>query len=126
MPAETVRFIDDQCNLLRRINPVHIIPDKNTGKRRLSSGAFRDRQMSVDAECLLIERGLDWNHSLRAHLTHFLVSFTAGFARQQQQTVEHVPLEDNPVHAEVRGRKSEPICTAFRMACKWVVAPSGI
>jgi hypothetical protein len=118
--------IPDDCNLLRRINPVHIVPDANTGRRRLSSGAFRDRQMSVDAECLLAADGLDWRFTMNGHGNCFLVRFTAGFARQQQQLVEHKPLVDNPYHTEITGRKSAPICNAFRDVVTWVVAPTGI
>lgn len=118
--------IPDDCNLLRRINPVHIVADANTGRRRLSSGAFRDRQMSVDAECLLSDDGLDWTFTTRGFSNCFLVRFTAGFARQQQQSVDHKPLPDNPYHTEITGRKSDPICNAFRGAVTWVVAPAGI
>jgi ribosomal protein L36 len=126
MPDNSTKPISDDCNLLRRINPVHVVADANTGRRRLSSGAFRDRQMSVDAECLLTAGGLDWTQTTKGYASYFLVRFSAGFARQQQQTVNHKPLADNPYHTEVIGRKSDPICNAFRGTATWVVAPSGI
>lgn len=126
MPAERVQEIPDACGLLRRINPVHVVPDANTGKRRLSSGAFRDAEMSVDAECLMIAKGIGWNFSLREHANYYLVRFTAGFARQQQQRVEHKPNDNNPFHTEVLGRKSNPICNAFRAAAEWVIRADGV
>jgi hypothetical protein len=82
--------------------------------------------MSVDAECLLTAAGLTWHFSLAGHGSHFLVRFRAGFARQQMQTVEHRPMPDNDFHAEVVGRKSNPICTAFRDAAEWVKKPTDI
>lgn len=132
MPAEEPVEISDECELLRRINPIHIVPDGNTGRRRLSSGAFRDRAMSVDAECLIEAAGLDWSYALRGYVNFFLVRFSAAFARRQQQAVDHVPLDatpthpGNPFHAEVSGRKSEPICNSFRTNARWVVAPSDV
>jgi hypothetical protein len=76
MQGNQVLPIPDDCNLLRRINPVHIVADANTGRRRLSSGAFRDRQMSVDAECLLVADSLDWTFTTKGHGNYFLVRFT--------------------------------------------------
>lgn len=123
MPAEQPQQIPDACGLLRRISPIHIVPDANTGGRRLSSGAFRDPEMSVDAEGLMLARGVDWKFSLRGHANYYLVRFAAGFARQQEQKVEHKPIDGNPFHAEVLGRKSNPICNAFRAVAEWVVGP---
>ena len=125
MPVEP-QPIPDSCDLLRRVSPIHIVPDANTGRRRLSSGAFRDKGMSVDAECLLAESGLDWRYSTRGYGNHYLLRFSAGFARREQQTVEHKPNDGNPFHAEVIGRKSQPICNAFRVEARWVVAPPGV
>jgi hypothetical protein len=126
MPDSPTKPISDDCNLLRRINPVHIVADANTGRKRLSSGAFRDRQMSVDAECLLTADGLDWTYTTKGYANYFLVRFTTGFARQQQQIVDHKPLAADPYHAEVIGRKSDPICNAFRESVTWIAAPGGI
>lgn len=82
--------------------------------------------MSVDAECLMLAEGVGWNFSLRAHTNYFLVRLAAGFARQQQQTVEHKPVNENRFHTEVIGRKSSPICNALRDAVEWVVKPDGV
>jgi hypothetical protein len=103
MPADR-KDIPDDCGLLRRITPNQIVPDKNLGKRRLSSGAFRDRQLSVDAECLLLNEGLDWTFSLRNYPQFFLVRILAADARQQAQVVEHCPLPDNDFHTEIVGQ----------------------
>jgi hypothetical protein len=125
MPPVEPLAIPDDCKLLRRVHPDHVVPDGNTGKRRLSSGAFRDKEMSVDAGCLLERFGLDPLFSLRGS-QHFLVEFTAGFARGHEQTVQHKPQDDNPVHSEVLGRKSAPVCNAFRDNAAWVKKPAGV
>jgi hypothetical protein len=118
--------IPDNCGLLRRVTPSQIIPDKNLGRRRLSSGAFRDRRLSVDAECLLAAAGLDCSFSLSQHPNFFLVRFNAGFARSLGQVVEHTPQADNPYHAEVVGQKSGSVCHALRDAAEWVRKPSDV
>jgi len=126
MPAEIVA-IADNCGLLRRINPqLHVIPDKNTGQRRLSSGAFRDPRMSVDAECLLIALGKTHSFSLRGYENFYLVRIRAGFARGHGQQVEHRPIVGNDFHTEVIGKKPQPICRALRDNAEWVVPPGGI
>jgi hypothetical protein len=125
MPADNSDIADD-CGLLRRVTPNQIVPDDNVGGRRLSSGAFRDRALSVDAECLLNADGLDWQFSLRDHPDFFLVRIKAGLARQHQQTVQHRKVPDNDYHAEVSGRKSDPICNELRKAAEWVKKPNGV
>lgn len=125
MPAD-IADISDDCGLLRRVTPNQIVHDDNLGHRRLSSGAFRDRQLSVDAECLLEAAGLDWQFSLRDHPEFFLVRFTAGFARRQRQQVAHRPIKGNDYHAEVSGSKSNPICNEFRTAAAWVKKPDDV
>src|ERR1700682_115024 len=56
---------------------------KNIGGRRPSSAPFKDAQMSVDAEPILLAQGLDVAFSLSKHRGYSLVSFTAGVARAQ-------------------------------------------
>jgi hypothetical protein len=127
MPVDP-KIISDECSLLRRVTPSQIVPDKNLGegKRRLSSGAFRERHLSVDAECLLREAGYDWTYTLRQHPGFFLVRFSAGFARSNGQKVEHKPVEGNDFHTEVVGSKSNPICNALREAAEWVKKPDDV
>jgi hypothetical protein len=125
MPLE-LKDIPDGCGLLRRVTPNQIVHDGNIGRRRLSSGAFRDRQMSVDAECLLAQAGLDRTFSLQSYPQLFLVRIRAGDARQLQQAVEHRPLEHNVFHAEVVGPKSGAICNVSRRIAEWVRKPDDV
>jgi hypothetical protein len=125
MPADK-KDIPGECGLLRRVTPSQIVPDANLGKRRLSSGAFRDRQLSADAECLLLNEGLDWTFSLKDYPQFFLVRILAAQARQHAQVVEHCPLPDNDFHTEIIGRKSSTICDALRLAAEWGKKPDDV
>ena len=125
MPSD-VKPIPDECGLLRRITPNQIIHDANLGRRRLSSGAFRDQQLSVDAECLLEIAGLDWNFSLRDYPQFFLIRIRAGQARRHGQSVDHRPLESNEFHTEVIGRKSDSVRRDFVASAEWVKKPADV
>jgi hypothetical protein len=110
----------DEAALLRRVRPDQIVDDQNIGGRRPSSAPFKDAQMSVDAEPILKSHGLDATYSLSKHRGYSLVSFTAGVARAQQQTIVVTPEPDNPAHTEVRGKKTQGIANVLRDASAWV------
>jgi hypothetical protein len=112
--------IPDEAPLLRRVHPAQIVPDGITGKPRVSTAAFTDPEMSVDAEPILIEDGLNWCFSLREHPGHSLVSFAAIVARQVNQAVEHKPKPENRAHTEVIGKKTGAVKEQLRKTCVWV------
>lgn len=109
----------DEASLLRRVHPAQIVPD-GTGKLRVSTAAFTDPEMSVDAEPILIEDGLTWSFSLQKHPGYSLVSFAAGVARHVNQAVEHKPKPKNRSHTEVIGRKTGAVKEHLRKTCIWV------
>ena len=110
----------DEAVLLRRVHPTQIVLDGITGRRRVSSAAFTNHEMSVDAEPILIEDGLSWQFSLQKHPGHSLVSFAAAAARQVNQAVEHKPKPENRSHTEVIGKKTGPVKEHLRTTCVWV------
>src|SRR4051812_6223417 len=113
---EVNQQLADDANLLRRVRPDQIVDDQNVGQRRPSSSAFKDPEMSVDAEPILHSLGLDWNFSLSKHPGYSLVSFTAGVARGQKQTVTVKPEPNNAAHTEVEGKKTQGVANALRDA----------
>ena len=114
-------FIPNEAMLLRRIHPDQVVEDRNTGQPRVSSGAFKDPELSVDVEPILTALGLDWTFSLRNHPGHSLVRFAAGIARENGQAVVHDPIPgENEAHAEVRGKKSTGIANRLRDASEAV------
>jgi hypothetical protein len=112
--------IADDAGLLRRIRPDQIVDDANVGKRRPSSAAFKDIEMSVDAEQILASNGLDWKFSIKDYPGYSLARFEARHARAKMLAVVHKPLPDNPAHTEVVGKKSKGIANYLLAASTWV------
>jgi hypothetical protein len=116
--------IPEDAGLLRRIHPTQITDDKNLGRKRPISGAFQDKEMSVDAEPILRQHGLDLSFSLRNWPDCSLARFRAGDARARGLQVVHDPCPqeqpDNPAHALVIGATGS---TARHLArtCEWPV-----
>jgi hypothetical protein len=115
--------VADDAGLLRRVHPKQVVSDKNLGKCRPASGAFKDKEMSVDAEPILHANGLDWRFSLRNSPGFSLVRFPAREARAKGLRVVHRPRPseqpDNPAHTEVLGT-TEAIARHFALVCEWV------
>src|SRR5689334_22896980 len=99
--------IPDGACLLRRIRPDQIVDDANLGQRRPSSAAFKDPDLSVDAEPILQANGLDWKFSLQGYPGFSLVNIDAKHARAKALAVIHKPLGGNPSHTEVVGKKTQ-------------------
>src|SRR5262245_47927971 len=111
--------IADDADLLRRIRPDQIVDDKNLGAKRPSSAAFKDPNMSVDAEHLLQQQGLDWTFSLRGHAGYSLARFKAGTARAKGLAVVHKPEPSNLAHTEVQGKKTQGAANHLVAGCTW-------
>jgi hypothetical protein len=108
--------IGNDDGLIRHINPnYHVVLDKNTGRKRLSTAAFSESSkppggMSVDLERPLTEAGLDYLAMLPD--TDFgAVRLIAGEMRELGHKVGRNPLPQNPYHGEVwdigRGRAAK-------------------
>jgi hypothetical protein len=116
---------NDAC-LLRRIRPDQIVDDANLGTRRPSSAAFKDADISVDAEPVLKASGLDWKVCLQDHPGYSLVNVDAGHARDKSLAVICKPLKDdpvlkdNPAHTEVVGKKTQAIARHLAANSTWV------
>jgi hypothetical protein len=115
--------VADDAKLLRRVHPKQLVCDKNLGRCRPASGAFKDKEMSVDAETILHANGLDWRFSLRHSPGFSLVRFPAREARAKGLRVVHRPRPpeqpDNPAHTEVIGT-TDAIARHFALVCEWV------
>ena len=120
MPDADEISVEDEAYLFRRIHPEQIVKDQNSGLCRPSSAAFKNPELSVDAEPLLHAQGLDWRSSLRDNRTYSLVRFHAGTAREVGQEVVHKPVEGNEAHCEVIGKKTPSVAKALSAASEWV------
>ncbi len=114
--------IADEDRLFRRIHLTQIVKDDDTGLARISSGAFRDKELSVNIESVLLSDGKVPGHCLRNYLTHKLAAITAGEARQYQQAVCRDPLPHDPSHGLVWGSKnSRRVHLGLTDAATWVI-----
>jgi len=121
--------IANEDRLFRRIHLSQIVKDEDTGQARVSTGAFKDKELSINIESLLIGGGETVDACLRNHQGHKLVCFTAGQARQLQQIVCSDPEPpDNISHGLVCGPKnSRRVHEGLRDSAQWIIpaqAPS--
>lgn len=113
--------LDDE-RLFRRIHLKQIVKDEDTGLARVSSGAFRDSELSVNIESVLTSHSYDASHCLAGRREHRLVSITARIARTHGQAVCKNPLEDDPSHGIVYGSKnSRKVHEGLRKAACWII-----
>jgi hypothetical protein len=115
---------DDTSTLWRGVplSPSYIVPDGNSGTFKVSSGAFKDREMSV----LVSEEATGLEDLTKGNDEYGVVAFTAGFARHAVgQQVAHDPWPNEPAHALVMGAKSPSVCRAFARNITWRQRPRG-
>ena len=107
-----VQAIADADDLHRRIHPSQVKDGRPT------RAAFTDPELSVD-----LARLTTLEQSLSGHATHGLASIRAGHARSLGQDVFHDPLDTNPAHAIVKGKKTPRIGRSLARSAKWEVFP---
>ena len=109
MQAQEIAGADD---LYRRIHPSQVKEGRPT------RAAFTDPELSVDLARLTTSE-----QSLSGHASHGLASIKAGHARSLGQDVFHDPLETNPAHALVKGKKTPRIGRSLARSAKWEALP---
>jgi hypothetical protein len=118
--------IPDQGRVFRLVS-LNVIVPKDDGTAMVSSGAFKDLELSVNLEGVMQPAGRGPQDSLRSKPNDLLVGFTAGVCRQHRQLVGPDPTPEEPAHGYVFGTKTLPIRRALRSAVEWIVperAPS--
>lgn len=128
------KTIDDETLLYRRImnqpNPPvsQIIWDANEKCWRPSSAAFTDHPngspMSIALGDTLEEQGLTPDSVLKGHENFSLVSFPARIPRSRGLKVMRKPLEGDPAHGEVAGKKTKSIKKFLANNSTWYKEPS--
>lgn len=99
--------ISDADDVVRRVNPVeHVVPDQNSGGRRLSTKAFSESSsgsqgMSVDLPKMIEEAGVDVETFVTTPVYTGSVKIRARSIRDQDLSVGKEPLIENPYHGEV-------------------------
>ena len=107
-----VQEIADADDLYRRIHPLQVKDGRPT------SAAFTASELSVDLAKLTTPE-----QSLSDCASYGLASITAGHARSLGQEVFHDPVESNPAHALVKGKKTASIARSLARSARWQVFP---
>lgn len=117
--------IDNEANLWRRICPDHFVYDPKLNKKRPSSAAFRDEELSVHLEEIVVKAGQATADILRAYPSYGLASFKAGDARKCPiaQIIVKDPTETDPSHTLVIGRKTKAVQKALVTCSQMLVEP---
>jgi hypothetical protein len=117
----------DDADLWRRIPPWHIVDDNNRGGKRISKAAFEDHPdgspMSVVLGQEVLAAGRDPESIVASYDDFCLASVTAGLARSLKQGIVRKPLDEEPAHAEVFGKKTDSVRRKFSRAAVWVIGP---
>ena len=113
--------IPDEERLLRRVHIQQIVRDDDTGLARVSSGVFRDKELSINLESALSDLGGSAESCLQASSAHKLISITAQNARQFNQSVCRDPVPDDLSQGLVYGSKSGSVRDGLRAAADWVI-----
>ncbi len=143
MPAsdqqENTEYIDDNTIdnntlLYRRIMnqaepPVmQIIWDDNKNCWRPSSVSFSDHPngspMSIALGDTLEHKGLEPESILDGHDGFSLASFPASVARAKGQGIMRKPLEGDPAHGEVFGKKTKGVKRFLADNSEWCIEPN--
>ena len=125
--AETV--IADDTRLFRRVPPRENegwVRDENRDCIRLSSAVFSPKSMSVLLGDRMELEGRAPHDALTKYPDHFLVAITAGDARSQEQEVLRTPVEEEPAHGDVVGKKTRGRRRALCAAAEWLRGPDDL
>src|SRR5947207_3032225 len=114
--------ITGDARLLRRVHPQQLVPSEH-GRKRVSSGAFRDYELSINIEPFMIAAGRSPADALKNHAQHSLVAITAELAREHKQIVASDPTEDESAHGVVVGNKTAKVARTFATRAEWVIPP---
>ncbi len=102
-----------------------LVRDDNTGLVRVSSGAFKQKELSVHIESVLAEAGRSADSCLHNFSAQKLVSITSANARQFNQAVCRDPLPEDHSHGLVYGNKnSKEVYEGLRDAATWIIPQS--
>lgn len=110
--------IADDVRVLRRIHPTLVV--FGDGGPRPQSGAFDNSPDGTGTSVDIWEADWGPGDTLRDHEGFYLVQLTVGDLRQNELGICRFPLENNPHHAHIQGRKTSSRKRRLARAAKWV------
>lgn len=109
--------------LFRRVPPHQLIGEPGDLPRP-SSAVFKNPELSVNIESLMIEQARAPEDTLTGYDGQFLCSIGAGQVREfGHSVVKDIEPPNDPAHGLVLGKKSGSFANAMVRACRWIVAP---
>ena len=109
--------------LFRRIHRSHVLWEDD-GSAAISSAAFRDEELSINIESVMIRDRRPPADAIRQHPGYGLAAITAAHARSLNQVVARDPIEEEPAHGVVYGQKKRGgIAGKLRDGASWVITP---
>lgn len=109
--------------LFRRIHGSHVLWDEH-GRATISSAAFKDEELSVALESVMIRDGRPPVDAIRNYAGYGLAAITAAHARSLSQQVSRDPIDEEPAHGVVYGQKKRGgIAGKLRDGASWVITP---
>lgn len=121
LPIDDATIADD-TELWRRIHPTHIVPDGRGGKR-VSSAAFTNSKDGSFMSVVIGEEQVTAERVLCGNLNQGLFTFTAGFARSVGQRIIRKPIQEEPLHGEVCGKKTSSVKNSLSRGGRWIFIP---
>lgn len=112
--------ISDDERLLRRVH-LSLIVEGQDGTAKVSTAAFRDQELSVNIESMMLEAGRTPADALKNNPNDLLVSITARVCRENDQLVSPDPVPTEPAHGYVFGKKGKPVQRRLRDSAEWIV-----
>ena len=115
--------IADEERLFRRIPRTWIDWDDD-GNAAISSAAFKDEELSINIESVMIRDGRLPADAVHQYPGYGLAAITAAHARSLNQVVARDPIEEEPAHGVVYGQKKRGgIAGKLRDGASWVITP---
>jgi|ERR1039457_2260803 hypothetical protein len=109
--------------LFRRIPRSWVNWDEH-GNPAISSAAFKDPELSVNLESVMVRDGRPPTDAIRNNAGHGLAAITAAHARSLNQAVARDPQPEEPAHGVVYGQKKRAgVGGKLRDGAVWVVTP---
>lgn len=115
--------IPNEDRLFRRVSIEQLVQEPD-GSRRPSSAVFKDAELSVNIESLMVQQGRTPEDTLKNYPRHYLTSITAEQVREHgHPIVKDTDPPHDPAHGLVLGKKKGSFANAMVRAHKWIVAP---
>jgi len=109
--------------LFRRVRPNQLFTGAD-GSRRPTSAVFKNPELSVNIESLMIEQGRPPEDTLAGHPDDCLTSVTAGQVREHKYPiVKDCDPPNDPAHGLVLGKKTNTFANSMVRAHRWIVPP---